>query len=813
VTNPRLFRPVKPVAIARAAPTLQLSDGDDLAALRVPGRGRYDEDSRRTRLDWLREHTGAPLASFDEMRLVADKLSGNIENAIGAIEIPVGIAGPLLFDGECARGIVYAPIATTEGALVASAARGATTITRAGGVRTRVTAQRMLRAPVFEFATPQEALRFAGWVLNQLDNFRRCTGEVSRHAELKSAEPVVAGNAAHIVFTYETGDAAGQNMTTATTWHCCQWILGELAALDLEPVRFMIESNMSSDKKVSLRIPGDGRGCAVTAECDVDAATLERSLKVTPDELVAAFHLMRSGANEIGMVALNINVANVVAGIFAATGQDIACVHESSVGELEIERTTTGIRAKLALPGLIVGTVGGGTQLPAQRALLEMLGCTGAGTVRRLAEIIAGFSLGLELSTLSAIRTGEFASAHERLGRNRPAQPIRESDLVPETFEPGLRRHFGNDELRVDRTESIEQGAGASILGELAARRFNRTIGVFHRRLHHQGDTTEVVVKVKPLDSEVELMMQGLATACGSEVAGEWARHGRTLGFSCCHERELAIYEQTDPRFVRNVPVVYDVLRDPARETYALILERLDGRVRLMDSADDPRGWEGEEIEAALRGAAELHSIWFGREAELLEQPWIGTVPGTLRMSALRPLWSALARHAATEFPALMDAGDLRRQEALIASIPEWWGRAEQMPRALAHNDFNPRNIAVRDEGGAPRLCAYDWELATLQLPQHDVAELLAFVLPPDATRGEVVHWVELHRRALVEACAGSTVPDAAAWREGFALAARDLLVNRFSLYLMAHTQRQYGFLARSLASLRNLIDLELEAP
>jgi hydroxymethylglutaryl-CoA reductase (NADPH) len=798
-----------------ADPGAQLAtalDGADPAGLRVPGRGRYDEGSRCERLAWLRLRTHAALAPFDEMRLVADKLSGNIENAIGAIEVPVGIVGPLLFNGAAATGVLYAPLATTEGALVASAARGATAITRAGGVRTRVTAQRMIRAPVFEFATPHEALRFAGWVLDQPAPLRARTREVSRHAELQSAEPVVTGTAVHVVFSYATGDAAGQNMTTATTWHCCQWILEQLPGLGLEPVRFMVESNMSSDKKVSVRIPGGGRGCAVVAECTIDGATLERSLKVTPAELVAAFELMRAGAGAIGMVALNINVANVVAGIFTATGQDIACVHESSVGSLEIVRAGDGIHASLTLPGLIVGTVGGGTQLPAQRALLEMMGCTGPGTARRLAEIIAGFCLGLELSTLAAITTGEFASAHERLGRNRPVQPLTEDEFVGALFEPGLRRHFGDAALRIEHVETVAQGAGASILGELAARRFRRTIGVFHRRLHHTAGITEVVVKVKPLDTEVELMMQGLATTCGSDVAGEWARVGRNLGFAHCHERELAIYEQTDSRFVRNVPVVYDVIRDDARETHALVLERLDGRVRLLDSADDPVGWGAREIEAAVRGAAELHAIWFGRESTLLGRHWIGVVPGTLRMSAMEPLLTALARHAAAEFPALMDGDELRRHEALIASIPEWWGRAEQMPRTLAHNDFNPRNIALRDADGALRLCAYDWELATLQLPQHDVAELLAFVLPPNATRDEVAHWVELHRRALIEAGAGSAVPGAAVWREGFALAARDLLVNRFALYLMAHTQRQYGFLARSLASLRNLIDLELEA-
>jgi hypothetical protein len=178
-------------------------------------------------------------------------------------------------------------------------------------------------------------------------------------------------------------------------------------------------------------------------------------------------------------------------------------------------------------------------------------------------------------------------------------------------------------------------------------------------------------------------------------------------------------------------------------------------------------------------------------------------------MCAMRPLWSALASHAAEEFPVLMPERELARHRALLAGMPEWWARLERMPRTLAHNDFNPRNLALRGSDGVSTLCAYDWELATLHLPQHDAAELLAFVLSPAATREEVRHWVELHRRALAEA--GGAVTDAATWREGFALAARDLLVNRMGLYLMGHTQRHYPFLPRTLETLRHLIDLELE--
>lgn len=400
------------------------TDNADLPELRIPGRGRYDEGARRERLAWLRDHTGAGLAPLDEMRLVAEQLSSSTENAIGAVEIPVGIAGPLLFAGEMASGVIFAPLATSEGALVASATRGAAAITRAGGVRTRVVAQRMIRVPAFKFATVGEAFTFAAWVVGQLEPLRAQIRQVSRHAELRTVEPRVIDSTAHIVFLYTTGDAAGQNMTTTATAHACQWIHQQLPALGLAPVRFLIEGYMNSDKKVSLRIPGGGRGCAVVAECTIDGATLARNLKVSTDDLLDAWAIMSTAADHVQVVTRHINIANIIAGIFAATGQDIACVHESSLGELEVFRAGDGVGARLSLRGLAIGTVGGGTHFPAQRALLEMMGCAGSGTVRRLAEIIAGYGLALDISTLAAVTSNHFAGAHERLGRNQDLREV-----------------------------------------------------------------------------------------------------------------------------------------------------------------------------------------------------------------------------------------------------------------------------------------------------------------------------------------------------------------------------------------------------
>jgi thiamine kinase-like enzyme len=177
-------------------------------------------------------------------------------------------------------------------------------------------------------------------------------------------------------------------------------------------------------------------------------------------------------------------------------------------------------------------------------------------------------------------------------------------------------------------------------------------------------------------------------------------------------------------------------------------------------------------------------------------------------MTEMSELWHALATHAADEFPGLVAAHQRDILAGYVVSLPEWWQRLEAMPRTLVHNDFNPRNITLRDDDASElHLCAYDWELATLHVPQHDLAELLCFTLPSSVKRRNVDHLVDFHRTAL-EKAAGRVI-DPLSWREGYALSLRDLAINRFGMYLMAHTFRHYGFMERIVRTLWRLLDLE----
>ena len=75
---------------------------------------------------------------------------------------------------------------------------------------------------------------------------------------------------------------------------------------------------------------------------------------------------------------------------------------------------------------MIVGTVGGGTRLPSQRACLDILGLAGPGHARALAEVAAALVLAGELSIIGALTAGHFtrrapAAGPRPVSRRRPA--------------------------------------------------------------------------------------------------------------------------------------------------------------------------------------------------------------------------------------------------------------------------------------------------------------------------------------------------------------------------------------------------------
>lgn len=768
----------------------------------IPDRGLYSEAARLNRLRFLRESTGLNLESLEETRIEADSLRGNIENMIGTVEIPIGVAGPLLVNRQNEEALLYAPIATTEGALVSSISRGARAASLCGGITARAIRQRMTRAPMFELESIDHAIRFAEKIQTKIEVLREITRKHSNFSQLIELDPVVVARTVHLRFVYETGDAAGQNMTTVCTANACEWLLREFSNdSSISIVDFALEGNLSTDKKVSYRSAISGRGTQVVAECAISRKVLMEVLKVTPEQVLRIYYRGTSAALYSGILGFNINVANVVAGIFTATGQDIASVHESSTAQLHFEPRGDDLYASLTMPNLIVGTVGGGTRLKTQGEMLELLGCRGENGSARLAEAICAFALALELSTTAAIVGGQFAKSHERLGRSKEKNWLKRDQLKQPFFQSIIESR--NPETRVlSVIERPDFKMGDSLVVESASQVTKRLCGIFSFEL----DVTEngarkilsVVVKAKPIDQEVILATEMMGSLCGESLARAYRAAKAVNPFVGCHIREIKLYEQTDRRFTDIAPVFYGAISDDRSETYVLMIERLEN-LSHFDSADLSGNWDHGNLAAAIEGIAGFHSIHLGREGELANQDWIGPIVTAKTLTSAGPLWESLALHGRTEFAEWFTEDDFENHLKWMRSFQDY-----ATSKTLIHGDFNSRNIALRQsDTGETRLCAYDWELATIHVPQRDLVELLSFTLGVSCTGEELLYFIEQHRHAL-ERRSGRSL-GAHDWLKDFKRALEEFMVTRLAMYFVAHTHRHCAFLPRVYRTARHL--------
>ena len=382
---------------------------------------RQDDDytaaAARRRMAFLAGATGAGPEHLGRYSFDPAVVAGNVENFIGAAQVPIGIAGPLLVDGEHARGTFYVPLATTEGALVASYNRGMKLLYAAGGVRTTVVAEAMQRAPAFGFDSAREARAFGEWLTASFAGIK-AEAEASTHVgRLHDIEQFAASRYLFLRFDYTTGDAAGQNLTGKATLRACAWIRAHYPGIR----EFYLEASLATDKKSSQVNVLRTRGKRVVAEATIPAGLVREVLHTTPGRMFRARQVSNLGGQLAGVNNNGNHPANAIAALFAATGQDIANVAESSAALVHTELLADGgYYYSITIPALIVATYGGGTGLPTQRECLELLGCYGPGRVRKFAEIVAATVLCGEVSLGAAVVAGEWVTAHERLGRNRP---------------------------------------------------------------------------------------------------------------------------------------------------------------------------------------------------------------------------------------------------------------------------------------------------------------------------------------------------------------------------------------------------------
>ena len=339
----------------------------------------------------------------------------NCEQMFGAVPLPVGYAGPLSITVSSQEEIdLHIPLATTEGALVASVNRGCKALSQSN-VRTSSTLHGISRSMCLRVDDGStDALK--KFIEEHEGEWKKEGEATSNHLQILSH--VIEDKDDYIFLTIHgnTDEAMGMNMITIAAQAIGHWVAKEYTNCTF----ITVAGNVDSDKKPSKRTHDLGRGYEVHAEVILSAETIETVLKTTPEAIQeVAKAKLETGSTVAGALGHNMHAANIIAAVYLATGQDAAHVVEGSLTDTTVEKVDEGLKVSVRCPAILIGIRGGGTGLPAQNECLQMLlkPKTSLHPCMQLAESIGAAVLAGEVSLLAAQASHTLAKAHGELGR------------------------------------------------------------------------------------------------------------------------------------------------------------------------------------------------------------------------------------------------------------------------------------------------------------------------------------------------------------------------------------------------------------
>lgn len=372
-----------------------------------------DFPTAQNRRKFLENQLDLQLEQIGQFTFSEEKVSGrNIENLIGAVQIPVGIAGPVKLKTEEPFLI---PLATTEGALVASVSRGCKAILLSDGAEVETTNVGVTRGPVFKTEGTKHTQQIKNWISQNFDQLSQATEQTSSHLKLLKIESESTGRNLYVRFSFDSSDAMGMNMATIATEKATQLIEQETQAICIS-----LAGNYDIDKKPAWLNFISGRGRRIWADVTLKKEVIEKVLKTTPEKMnEVVYRKCNIGSAMAGSLGFNAHFANVLAALFIATGQDIAHVVEGSLGMTTSEILPSGdLYFSIYLPSILIGTVGGGTHLPAQKECLSIMGLNSEGDMVKFAQVVGTSVLAGEISLIASQAEGSLARAHKKHGRN-----------------------------------------------------------------------------------------------------------------------------------------------------------------------------------------------------------------------------------------------------------------------------------------------------------------------------------------------------------------------------------------------------------
>jgi hydroxymethylglutaryl-CoA reductase (NADPH) len=392
----------------------KFTDNDSNLATNI--RRMYLEKKYKTNL----ENIGKGSIDFN------DAFNRNIENPIGTTQIPLGFAGELKVNGTHANGSYPIILATTEGRLVAGMSRGIKLFNEVDGVTTTIMKEGMARAPVVRVKSARDAVRLINWVHSKeaFDFFKDEFQKSAKYAQLKEVKAYTAGRYVHIRFKSSTGAAMGMNMITIASRKAVDAMISKVKKeLGLDVTFISTTGNLCTDKKPAYIDILEGRGVSVIAEATIPKKLLEEKFRVTPERVAEICRVKcLQGSALAGSHGLNAHIANTLAAMYIAHGQDPAQIVEGSQAITDALVIDGDLYVSCFLPALEVGTYGGGTKRETQQEVLKLIGLYGEGddsgkTRLAFAEVVAASCLASEINLLAIESAGELASTHGSLKR------------------------------------------------------------------------------------------------------------------------------------------------------------------------------------------------------------------------------------------------------------------------------------------------------------------------------------------------------------------------------------------------------------
>jgi hydroxymethylglutaryl-CoA reductase (NADPH) len=413
--------------------------------------------------------------------------------------------------------------------------------------------------------------------------------------------------------------------------------------------------------------------------------------------------------------------------------------------------------------------------------------------------------MGLEISTYSAIMSGEFAKAHEKLGRNKPVSWLLKSEITPEflnTLVPNLLNNEQILSLSWRDQHQLENGIITNITRKIS----NKLIGFIPLHLQlSNGSDERILIKSKALDTEVIKGLHLISASIDTALADLIKLHQKQLEYNQCHLKETVIYEHLQQAGFVAMPKFLGKYIHTQREIHLLIQEWIKTEhIALSNSENHPENWTDDWIQVSLSSIQTAHKV-------------LETLPQSRPdlFNEFKP-WHSLNLYGKLMNILIEECADIDHIEALQdinASLLtlESDQAAVRWPKSLIHNDFNPRNVLMRNSGMP---CIYDWELAMIDFPQRDIIEFLSFVLPEDFSAQSLMLYLKEHYQEIVQRKGPGHELGFEEYLQATEMAIKTYICCRVSFYEVSGIVAKYDFSPRILAvSLRmhQIIESELQ--